>query len=138
VGRQRIVGAVAAVFAIVAVFYFVKPFSIRLEPVRTPPRLAAFPTPDRTTAECSAPWRQLVDAPLGTTHLRTVGPHFSIEQHDRQPLCGNTGRSRAIFSGWFLLGALVLGGTLVGWPKRRIRGADTPPAEAEPVLIDVI
>jgi hypothetical protein len=106
--RRRFAWFASGALLIVAVFYFAAPFSVRVEPIAVPSGRSSFPAPQTVRADCAGPWRQLVSPPPMNTTLGTGTRLFTEVQHNRQPLCKNTGRSRALFSGWLFLAVLAL------------------------------
>jgi hypothetical protein len=131
-GRRRFAWCASGALLIVALFYFAAPFSVRVEPITLPARLTTFP-PQTTVvrAACAAPWRQLVSPPSMHTTVNLTGRFASEVQHNRQPLCQNTGRSRALFSGWLFLAALAL--IVVAIPSRLRRATSIPADDSDTV-----
>ena len=134
-GRRRFAWCASGALLIVALFYFVAPFSVRVEPITLPARLTTFPPQTAVRAACAAPWRQLASPPSIHTTVNLTGRFASEVQHNRQPLCQNTGRSRALFSGWLLLAALALMAVVI---PRRPRRASGTPAEPGDEVVDLV
>jgi hypothetical protein len=135
VGKQRIAIGLAAVFVCAGLVYLVKPFT-------TTGALGGWfgygPTDEPRVGqraefriECSGPWRQVVDPPAAAANGDE--PKLFVTVHDRQPMCKDIGRSRAIASAWLFAAAVAILGLTGAWRRRRVSGPET-----EPVVVDVI
>jgi hypothetical protein len=132
-GRRRFAGFTSGALLVVAVFYFAAPFSVRVEPIAVPSGRSSFPS-ETVRADCAGPWRQLVSPPSMHTTLGTGTGLFTTIERNRQPLCENTGRSRALFSGWLFLAAVAL--LVLARPRRR--GASSTATQADEGVADLV
>jgi hypothetical protein len=127
VGKPRLVFVIASVFFFASLVYFMRPFSVELGPASE--FLGVANAKAAVRVDCAGAWRQLTDTPVTHGIIKMPSRRATEVEHNRQPLCKNVGKSRAIVSGWLLVAAVALWGLCLPWQRLR-----RDPAREEIVL----